>query len=244
MHTMKTVLITSGGTTEPIDGVRGITNFSSGRLGAKLAEQLTHSKIFLIKSRKSVMPKSNLENITIIETQDTQSVQEAIHDIMDHHTVDVFVHSMAISDYTVEQVVNLSDMIEAVQQLDVLSLDAVLDILQNPPSIAERNKVSSNISRPIIYLQPTPKIIASIKAKWPHTKLVAFKLLNTVSEEELLRVASASMAKTDADYMVANDLQYISATQHKAFIFGRDGIPQCAQTKEDIVTILQHIIEA
>jgi phosphopantothenate-cysteine ligase len=67
---MRTVLITAGGTVEPIDGVRGITNFSSGRLGALIADTLTNSKVFLIKSRKSVMPTKAgfTDRITVIET--------------------------------------------------------------------------------------------------------------------------------------------------------------------------------
>ena len=35
---MKKILVTAGGTTEPIDAVRSITNESSGRLGAKIAD--------------------------------------------------------------------------------------------------------------------------------------------------------------------------------------------------------------
>lgn len=62
---MKIVLITAGGTVEAIDGVRGITNFSSGKLGAIIADTLTVSKVFLIKGRKSVMPENLSGNITI-----------------------------------------------------------------------------------------------------------------------------------------------------------------------------------
>ena len=35
------VLITSGGTVEKIDAVRGITNFSTGKLGSLLAESFS-----------------------------------------------------------------------------------------------------------------------------------------------------------------------------------------------------------
>jgi phosphopantothenoylcysteine synthetase/decarboxylase len=41
---MKKVLITCGGTIEPIDKVRGITNFSSGRLGVRIAKAFIEEK--------------------------------------------------------------------------------------------------------------------------------------------------------------------------------------------------------
>lgn len=57
---MKTVLITSGGTIEPIDGVRGITNFATGKLGSVIAETLQNCHIFLLKILNLQCLKFNL----------------------------------------------------------------------------------------------------------------------------------------------------------------------------------------
>lgn len=58
------------------------------------------------------MPEIQSNHLTVIETTDTQSVQNAINDIMNTHHVDYFIHSMAISDYTVDKVVNINDIVQ------------------------------------------------------------------------------------------------------------------------------------
>lgn len=239
---MKTVLITAGGTVESIDGVRGITNFSSGKLGAMIADALTDCNVFLIKARKAVMPKNMANNITIIETTDTQSVQEAIELVMNNNHVDYFIHSMAISDYTVDKVVNLEDMIGSLNEYSTYSKNDFIELLQNPPTVKNRNKVSSAITQPLIYLKQTPKIISTIKQKWPHVKLIGFKLLNNVSKEELINVAKASVEKNNAQYIIANDLTGISNTQHKAYLVNRDGIVLETKTKEELAKVLKSLI--
>lgn len=239
---MKTVLITAGGTVEAIDGVRGITNFSSGKLGAMMADALVNSKVFLIKSKKAVMPQNIGKNITIIETTDTQSVQEAIESVMNNNKVDYFIHSMAISDYTVDKVVSVDEVIESISSDKTYSKEEIVELLKNPPTITDRSKVSSTIKQPLIYLKQTPKIIATIKQKWPRVKLIGFKLLNNVSKEELIQVALKSVEKNRAEYIVANDLTGISSTHHKAYLVNSDGIVLETNTKEDLVKALKSMI--
>lgn len=240
---MKTVLITSGGTVEPIDGVRGITNFSSGKLGAILADTLTDSKVFLIKGSKSAVPQNLAKNITIINTRDTQSVQEAIEQVMNNNKVDYFIHAMAISDYTVDKVVSVDELIDSIDENSIYCKNDIIKLLNNPPAIANRNKVSSTIVQPLIYLKQTPKIIASIKQKWPDVQLIGFKLLNNVPKEELISVAQASLAKTNSQYIVANDLSGISETLHKAYIVNRDGIMLETDTKQELAVAIKSIVE-
>lgn len=240
---MKTILITAGGTVEAIDGVRGITNFSSGKLGAIIADTLTNAKVFLIKGRKSAIPENLSNNITIIETTDTQSVQEAIENVMNNNKVDFFIHSMAISDYTVDKVVSVDELLNSLNEYSTYSKNDIVELLKNPPAITNRNKVSSTIVQPLIYLKQTPKIISTIKTKWPHVKLIGFKLLNSVSKEELINVAMASLEKNKADYIVANDLTGISNEHHKAYIVNSNGILFETDTKPDLAIYLKSIIE-
>lgn len=241
---MKTVLITAGGTVEPIDGVRGITNFSSGKLGAVIADILKDSKVFLIKGRKSTLPQNLSKNITIIETTDTQSVQEAIEQVMNNNEVDYLIHSMAISDYTVDKVVSVDELLDSLNEYSTYSKNDIIELLKNPPAITNRNKVSSTIKQPLIYLKQTPKIISTIKEKWPNVKLIGFKLLNSVSKEDLINVAMASLDKNKADYIVANDLTGISDSHHKAYIVNSNGILLETATKDDLAISLKSIIDS
>lgn len=241
---MKTVLITAGGTVEPIDGVRGITNFSGGKLGALIADTLTDCKVFLVKARKAENPTNLAKNITIIETSDTHSVQEAIDKVMKNNHVDFLIHSMAISDYTVDKVVSVDELIASIDENETYTKEDIVNLLQNPPAIGNRSKVSSTIKQPLLYLKQTPKIISTIKDKWPHVKLIGFKLLNNVTKEELINVASASLVKNRAEYIVANDLTQISNATHKAYIVNKDGIMLETPTKQALAESIKAIINA
>ena len=211
---MKTVLITSGGTIEPIDGVLGITNFATGKLGAVIADTLQDCRVFFIKNIKSAMPELSSPHLTVIETTDTLSVQEAIAHVMNNFHVDFFIHSMAISDYTVDKVVNVNDIAQLLDDKAQYSKEDILKIIHNPPVIENKSKVSSSISQPLIYLKQTVKIIDTIKKNWPHVKLIGFKLLNNVPHQELIDVALKSLIRTDADFIVANDLTQITTDKH------------------------------
>jgi phosphopantothenate-cysteine ligase len=239
---MKTVLITSGGTVEAIDGVRGITNFATGKLGAIIADTLKDAKVFLIKGSNAAIPKNLSQNITIIEATDTQSVQDAIESVMNNNHVDYFIHSMAISDYTIDKVVSIDELIDSINEYSTYSKNDIINLIKNPPTITNRNKVSSTIKQPLIYLKQTPKIIATIKEKWPHVKLIGFKLLNNVSKEELINVAKASLEKTKAEYIIANDLSQISNLNHKAYILSDKGILIETLTKQELANSLKSII--
>lgn len=115
--------------------------------------------------------------------------------------------------------------------------------MKNPPTIINRNKVSSSIKQPLIYLKQTPKIIATIEEKWPSVKLIGFKLLNNVSKEELIGVARASLEKTHTEYIVANDLNNISKTEHQAYIVNHSEILLERKTKQDLANALKKMIK-
>lgn len=255
---MQNILITAGGTTEKIDDVRGITNFSSGRLGVLIAKTLRNSNskfnIFLIKNAKTDVseliknPIYNSDNeITIINTTDTKSVLEAIEKTMNEYEIHYFIHSMAISDYTVDKVVNLEDI---VSQLDTLKdsdgkldINEITQLLYNSPVIDNSKKVSSNIEHPILYLKKTPKLISKIKENWSNTKLFAFKLLSNVSQEELETVAISSMNRVNSDYVIANDLKNIDSVKHNAVIISKDLSKTYLNSKIEIAEAILDIIE-
>lgn len=86
-------------------------------------------------------------------------------------------------------------------------------------------------------MKKTPKVIAYVK-KWnPQIKLIGFKLLVNVSEEELVKVARESLRKNKADYILANDLANIQPYQHKALLVSEKEVV-AANTKEAIASLL------
>lgn len=204
------VLITSGGTTERIDAVRGISNFATGTLGKITAETFLRAghQVVLLAGDQAVLPAvaPNLEIVKITDTEDLLTQMKAYV-----ARVDVVIHSMAVSDYRPVYMTGLENFPSALTKDEFLNFQG-----------ENAKKISSKSNFQVMLLQKTPKIIAMIK-KWnPQVMLFGFKLLAGVSEEELLKVARKSLQDNQADFIVANDLENIDKTQHKAFLVSDD----------------------
>lgn len=94
------VLITAGGTSEPIDDVRVITNRSSGRTAATLADFLIQSglQVTFLHSQNSVLPKSDCEKIAFESFGDLQAELTAA---LKKNTYTAVIHAAAVSDYSI-----------------------------------------------------------------------------------------------------------------------------------------------
>lgn len=68
----KKVLITAGATVETIDGVRYLSNFSSGKMGVALAEAAHErgAEVTLVCGRVSVKVPSYIERVDVVSTED------------------------------------------------------------------------------------------------------------------------------------------------------------------------------
>lgn len=100
------VLITAGGTMEPIDSVRSITNTSTGKLGSLIAESYEKiddvTKIYYVCSKNSILPQSKKVDVRYVDT--VASLEHTIRNVIDNDPIDIIIHSMAVSDYRVKAV--------------------------------------------------------------------------------------------------------------------------------------------
>ena len=94
----------------------------------------------------------------------------------------------------------------------------------------------------MVMLDLTPKVISRIKKFSPNTKLIGFKLLEGVSEEELFQVASNLLKKNNADYIIANLLDRIGNGKHFAMVINKDGILSKCSTKTEIANTISNLI--
>lgn len=233
------IIITSGGTSEKIDNVRKITNSSSGKLGMTIANTLVTqyassiNKIFYICAKTSYKP--NHPKIEIIEIESTNDLQQAITDLLTNQTINYFIHSMAVSDYTLDYVTTIQKLTTEITNNPNQSFE---NIIKNNTNFFRDNKISSSEDNLIIKLKPTPKIISLIKDLSPNTYLVGFKLLDHVSEKHLIEVALKLKEKNKCDLVVANDLNNIRNNNHKAFIIKDKNNYLIANNKEDIANKL------
>ena len=218
------ILITSGGTSEKIDRVRSITNHSTGQLGKIIAETFLDKgdQVTLVTTPKAVRPAAH-PNLTIVLIENVSELLETLEPLV--HTHDVLIHAMAVSDYTPVYMTGLEAVAASTDMTEFLN------------KTNSESKISSQDDVQVLFLKKTPKIISLVK-KWnPDIRLIGFKLLVDVSNEELLETARASLIKDQAEIIVANDLTEISNQEHKAYLVGKDNVTQ-AQSKEEIAQLL------
>ena len=98
---MPKILITAGGTSEKIDDVRVITNVSTGRLGAFIADEFAgrhKAGVVFLCGQNSVLPKN--KNIQIIKITSAADLQKDLARLLKTDNFDAVIHAMAVSDYS------------------------------------------------------------------------------------------------------------------------------------------------
>lgn len=214
------ILITSGGTTEAIDSVRGITNHATGRLGKIIAELFLDKghQVTLVTTASAQKPYQR-EKLTIIEITNVQSLYECLKTEVPEHQA--LIHSMAVSDYS------------PVYMTDILELEEAKNINDLLDKHNTEHKISSQSDYQVLFLKKTPKVISQVKEWNPNIILIGFKLLVNVDKKQLLKVAKQSIEKNKADYILANDLNNITDNSHQALLVSNDKY-LTLETKEQI----------
>lgn len=218
------ILITSGGTTEKIDSVRGITNHATGSLGKYIAEAFLEkgNRVTLVTTKEAVKLADH-PLLTVHTITNVDSLLKTLEPLVKTH--DVFIHSMAVSDYTPVYMTDLNEVEQAEHVSDLLNR-------QNTES-----KISSKEEYQMLFMKKTPKVISLVKSWNPDICLIGFKLLVNVSKEELFAVARESLQKNKARYILANDLTEIKEEQHHAYLLDESHVYE-ANTKKAIANLI------
>lgn len=248
------VLVTAGGTSEPIDNVRSITNHSSGGLGKAIAESFLAAghTVTYVTTKHALRPTQQLD-LSIKEIETTVELATTLEQLFAEKQFDAIVHAMAVSDFTTETAQTEEQFIDSfAQQLSEQTLpktkEALATIVQNTLNqIADipqtATKISSDTDRLLIFLKKNPKVIQMIRDKQPQTVLVGFKLLVDVSQEELVHVAQAALVKNRCDFVLANDLMNVHETEHAGLLINETGIVQEACSKQGIGSMIVKNVE-
>lgn len=250
----KKIIITSGPTNEQIDAVMKITNMSTGALGSMIAETFLRKqedkieKIYYLSPKLSLKPHLTSPLLKYIAVESTQNLLDELTRLLTTEHIDAVVHSAAVGDYKSRYSIRAEDLIDEIvrKQTDAgsaLGYDELMEIFDSPEAVQnDSTKISSYEPHLMTMLTLTPKVIGSIKKLSPSTTLVGFKLLEGVSKEELLNVASRLREKNQADYIIANDLSKIGNGKHWAMVVGASGVEAECQTKQEIAdAIIQRI---
>lgn len=190
------ILVTSGPTRGPIDAVRYVTNRSSGRLGALIAQEALQegAEVTFIYGRDSISPAvaaKDAMRLRLIAVETVADLIAAVKEAMWNEKFDAIIHSMAVLDFEPEKT-----------------------ILEKVPSDREEW---------VVKLVRTPKVIKLIRELAPDAVLVGFKLEVGSTPEELVKVAYRSLRDNRADFVLANDLTDIEQGRHTGYLVNPQG---------------------
>jgi phosphopantothenoylcysteine decarboxylase/phosphopantothenate--cysteine ligase len=187
-------LITSGGTQEPIDGVRAITNFSSGRTGAALASYFASRghDVTLLRARGS----AEACGVSSREFTTFESLRESVASELSQSLFDVVIHAAAVGDYSIDQIEGENGIINGKRKIESNG-DLTLRLKRNPKIVDQLREYSRN----------------------PGIQVVAFKLTNGASPDERYAAVQKLAAHAGAQFIVHNDLSEIGPARHRARVY-------------------------
>lgn len=232
---MKKIIITSGGTREYIDDVRVLTNISSGKLGAVIAETFASNymhnenvaadflrstkeeiKIYYVYTKGSITPvvETGAQIVELVPISDTRDLIEKMALLVPE--CDYIIHSMAVSDFSFKKSKGIK-----------LKSDSKKDFIKH---------LKKNIKK-------NPKVISMIKVWNPDIVLVGFKFEVGLSVKKLHKIALASLVRNNADFVIANDKKEMQDNnEHIAYILHPEhGVQKC-KGKLDIAQKLKTIL--
>lgn len=173
------VLITSGGCKVPIDDVRHIGNFSSGRYGTAIAKAFYiagHDVYhFGEKGSAQVLYEESFddcEGYYSFQTYKNYDEYLSVKDLIKREQPDIIISAAAISDYTLDKV---------------------------------EGKISSDNDELVIRLRKGEKVIKSFRELAPNALIVGFKLLVGPEKVEKM-IAIEKLFDSGVDFVVYNDL--------------------------------------
>ncbi len=214
------ILVTAGGTEEPIDGVRRLTNMSSGATGGVLARYFLEqgAEVLLLHAERAPLADVPVQRETFVTYADLEA---ALHHHLSEQEWDAVVHLAAVSDYSVASV-----------EVDGHRVPA-----------GGRGKIGTGHEL-VIRLEANPKILDSLRA-WslnPAIRVIGFKLTDESDPVRREQAVQKLMARGKADLVVHNDLSEIGKDHHMASFYDTQGLVAHTGSKKEMATTLWRLI--
>jgi phosphopantothenoylcysteine decarboxylase/phosphopantothenate--cysteine ligase len=182
-------IVTAGPTFEPLDDVRRLTNFSTGRLGTELANFLAargHKVVLLIGDMATHRGERLAQRV---ETFSTTADLRAKLKSFSGNKVDAIFHAAAVSDFAFGKIF-------------------APDESGKMAEIKTGKKIPTKQGKLFVELLPTPKILAELRGWFPKTKIVGWKFEAEARRADAIAVARKQIADCSTDLCVLNGPAY------------------------------------
>jgi phosphopantothenoylcysteine decarboxylase/phosphopantothenate--cysteine ligase len=216
------ILITAGGTKENLDGIRYITNLSTGKTASAIAQYFMNAghNLTYLHSLEAKQPDGIFETI---EFNNFASLNEQLEKLIKENEFDVVIHNAAVSDFTPYQIESGKNKIEL------------------PSNV----KIPSSEDEITIRFKSNPKLINKIKSKSKNkdVKLIAFKFTNESKLEKRIEQAHKLLRDSQSDFVVLNDYtDRANDVQQMFSIISKNNEPVNATTTEELAQKLEELL--
>jgi phosphopantothenoylcysteine decarboxylase/phosphopantothenate--cysteine ligase len=195
------VLVTGGGTREPIDAVRYIGNQSTGRTSARLADALRQQgfDVTWLGGAAAAEPVGDdIRRERFVTFRDLANVLERL---LGEEHFDAVIHAAAVSDFSVAHRKRGAE-----------------------PDGQATGKLSSGRALELT-LEPNPKLLDRLRgwSRNPAARIIGFKLTVGATDTERRAAVERQFEAGQSDWVVHNDAEEISAERHPFTIHGPTG---------------------
>jgi phosphopantothenate---cysteine ligase (CTP) len=182
-------IVTAGPTYEPLDDVRRLTNFSTGRLGTELANFLSargHKVVLLVGDLATHRGERLAQRV---ETFSTTADLHGRLKSFSGKKADAIFHCAAVSDFSFGR---------------IFAPDAEKKLVEIKPA----KKISTRTGKLLVELLPTPKILAELRGWFPKAKITGWKFETDGRRADAIAVAQKQIADCSTDLCVVNGPAY------------------------------------
>jgi phosphopantothenoylcysteine decarboxylase/phosphopantothenate--cysteine ligase len=182
-------IVTAGPAYEPLDDVRRLTNFSTGRLGTELANYLAargHHVILLLGEQSTYAGERRAKHV---ESFSTTADLRAKLKALSARKADAIFHTAAVSDFSFGRIF-------------------VPDAAGKLAEIKSAKKISTRQGKLLVELLPTPKIIAELRGWFPRARVVGWKFEADGKRPDAVAAARWQLAECATDLCVVNGPAY------------------------------------
>jgi len=181
-------IVTAGPTSEPLDEVRRLTNFSTGRLGSEFANFLTargHTVTLLIGAQATWRGERHARQVETFTT--TEGLRERLR-ALSSPAVEAVFHAAAVSDFSFGKIWQRSPKSELTE--------------------IKTGKISSRLEGLLVELVPAPKVIAHLRDWFPRACLVGWKFAVDGDRAGAVAQAASQISENRTNACVANGRAY------------------------------------
>jgi phosphopantothenoylcysteine synthetase/decarboxylase len=235
------VLLTAGGTHEPLDEVRSIRNTATGALPAAMAEAWLQqgAHVIYLHGPGAVLPGERVLRLSALDTELHASDMAAFFAgellTLREHLVPGLLTLLPVTT-AADALRVLRTAVAEYQPKIVACAMAVADFSPEPVAgkLASRHDAPPSGQQPdvmgpaeggglTLHLRPTEKVIDAVRQLAPHCFLLGFKLLAGASEAELLAAAGHLGRRAGCDLVFTNDIRAYQQGIRQGALVNADG---------------------